>query len=277
MLRRILCISILLAGWLSLSASAQNFDHEHSDFNRLLQTYVDDDGFVNYRGFQEYDDELQGYLQQLAAVTAEQIDEWTEPQQLAYWINAYNAFTIQAIVDNYPIKRGGLTGLFVPKNSILQIDGVWKELEWDAARGSITLDAIEHEILRKEFEEPRIHFAIVCASFSCPDLRNEAYTATKLDTQLNSQINVFLADDEKGVFIDADHGRVKVSKIFDWFSEDFVVSSDGKNAFADRGEEKAGVLNFIVANLPDGERKAFLQKDDFRFGYLDYDWELNEQ
>ena len=268
---------ILLLSWLSLNAYAQAFDHSHSQFNELLQTHVNKAGFVDYKSLQNNASQLKSYLQELGAVDASQLAAWSEQQQLAYWINAYNAFTLKAIIDNYPIKRGSAVGLFSPKNSILQIPGVWKELEWTVATGKITLDNIEHEVLRKQYAEPRIHFAIVCASFSCPNLRNEAYIATQLDSQLNDQQQVFFINNEKGVSIDIERKRVKVSKIFDWFAEDFVVEGNDETLFSKRKNKQAGVLRYIVARMPETDRKAFLLLDDFRFDYLDYDWELNEQ
>ena len=169
------------------------FDHGHGIFNNLLKEYVVD-AKVNYRGFINNRDEFIKYLETLNNIDPGEFENWTENQKLAYWINAYNAFTIKAIIDHYPIKRSfTLIGIFyAPKNSILQIPGVWKKLKFNVLGKEVTLDQIEHGILRKEFNEPRIHAAINCASISCPDLRDEAYAADRLDSQLSDASSVFV-------------------------------------------------------------------------------------
>ena len=156
-------------------------------------------------------------------IDPDEFNDWTEKQKLAFWINAYNAFTIKAIIDHYPIERSfTLIGIFyAPKNSILQIPGVWKKLKFNALGQEVTLDHIEHGILRKEFNEPRIHAAINCASISCPDLRSEAYVADRLEGQLSDASGLFVNNKFKGVYVDKKKNKVKVSKIFKWFGEDF--------------------------------------------------------
>lgn len=257
-------------------AHADSFDQQHKQFDSLLNEYVVD-GLVDYQTLQDNQDRLAAYEKALAAVNAEQLTDWSEAEQIAFWINAYNAFTLRAIIDNYPIKRGALKGIFGPSNSILQIPGVWKKLEWQAGGQTITLDEIEHEVLRKKFVEPRIHFAIVCASISCPDLRSEAYVADHLDNQLNDQLQRFIANSEKGVAIDRDKEEVSLSKIFDWFAKDFSVKENDASLFANRSKSKAGVLRYLARQLPEGDALTFIKNNDFDVEYLDYDWNLNEQ
>lgn len=269
---------LLTAIFLLSTAYANDFDHQHSQLNGLLNDYVAG-GLVDYQTLQDNQERLAAYEQALGNVSAEQLSSWSETQQIAFWINAYNAFTLRAIIDNYPIKRGGFKGLFGPANSILQIPGVWKKLEWQAGGQTITLDEIEHEVLRKKYEEPRIHFAIVCASISCPDLRSEAFVADRLDVQLDEQLQVFIGNPDKGVAVDREDEEVSVSKIFDWFAEDFAVAANDETLFDDRSKSKAGVLRYLVRHLPEGDALAYIQNNDFDFDieYLDYDWNLNDQ
>ncbi len=269
-------LTLIMATTILSVAHADDFDQQHKQFDSLLNEYVVD-GLVDYQTLQNNQDRLAGYEKALASVSAEQLGNWSEAEQIAFWVNAYNAFTLRAIIDNYPIKRGALKGIFGPSNSILQIPGVWKKLEWQAGGRSITLDEIEHEVLRKQFVEPRIHFAIVCASISCPDLRSEAYVADRLNEQLNEQLQMFIANPEKGVAVDRDKEEVSLSKIFDWFAEDFSVQENDQSLFANRSKSKAGVLRYLVRQIPEGDALAFIKNNDFDVEYLDYDWHLNEQ
>ena len=141
---------------------------------------------------------------------------WTAQERLAYWINAYNAFTIQLIVNNYPVAS--IQDLH-PKAYIPLVNSVWHQPFFNIGGQPMTLHAIEHKILRVQFDEPRIHFAIVCASKSCPALLNEAYTAKQLEEQLTRQANAFLADNFRNKI---GRSTLHLSKIFSWFKEDFT-------------------------------------------------------
>ncbi len=258
------------------SEMADSFDHTHSDFDSLLKTYVHDSR-VDYKGIIKSLDKFNAYLRKLGSVTETSYEGWTEEQKLAFWINAYNAFTIKAIIDNYPIKRGlTVKGLFVPSNSIIQIPGVWSDLKFRAVGRLVTLDEIEHEILRKEFNEPRIHFAINCASMGCPNLRREPYRSDIINQQLESQAIDFINDPIKGVKIDGENKRVELSKIFAWFGQDFIENYGDADLFVGRNEKEKPVLNFVVSYLKDEDKKQFVKANDFKISYLSYDWGLNE-
>ncbi len=194
---------------------SDNFDHSYSPYNQLLNQNVDD-AKVNYQGFINQRAEFAAFLRTLGSVDENDFQTWTEEQKLAFWINAYNAFTIKAIIDHYPIKRSfSLVGIFyAPSNSILQIKGVWTKLQFRALDRMVTLDEIEHQILRKEFNEPRIHMAINCASISCPNLSKEAYVPQRLEQQLAQASIDFVNNPSKGIQIDEQKGKVKLSKIF---------------------------------------------------------------
>lgn len=250
------------------------FDQNHTIFNKLLQENVKDTK-VKYQGFID-SVEFVNYLESLNNISPDDFNTWTDSQKIAFWINAYNAFTIKAIIDHYPIQRSfTLVGIFyAPKNSILQIPGVWKKLQFQAVGQNVTLDHIEHGILRKEFNEPRIHSAINCASISCPDLRNEAYISDKIDKQLDDSSKNFVNSKTKGVLIDKNKNKIKVSKIFKWFGDDFF-SNYHKQEFNDKSDKQNGTLGFIYKYINDDE-KIFLLNSNYKLKYMSYDWSLNE-
>jgi hypothetical protein len=145
----------------------------HQEWTRLLRQYVSKRGEVNYRGFKADREALQRYLNQLSQNAPSK--NWTQAQKLAYWINAYNAFTVKLIIDHYPIKS-----IKEISEGLPMINSPW-DLKFFKIMGiEFDLNTIEHTILRGQFREPRIHFAINCASVSCPQLRDEAYTDIKL-------------------------------------------------------------------------------------------------
>ncbi len=177
----------------------------------------------------------------------------SEKDKLCFWINVYNVMAVKMVLDHYPvdsIKDVGEGG-----------ESVWKKTVGVVGGKEVTLHEIEHEILRK-MGDPRIHGAIVCASVSCPDLRKEAYTTDRLDAQLDDQFRRFLENAGKGLQVDKSGGRVYLSKIFDWFEEDF--------------EPKGGVLPFLFRYAPEKDR-SFLKQGNAKISYLDYNWGLNKR
>lgn len=259
------------------SQPQDTFDHSYSSYNTLLDKYVKD-ARVDYGGFLANKDEFESFLDSLGEVKQSEYGEWTYREKLAFWINAYNAFTIKAIIDHYPITRSfSLIGLFVPSNSILQIKGVWDRLEFKAVGRMVTLEEIEHEILRKEFNEPRIHTAINCASISCPDLRGEAYMPDRLYVQLTDASINFVNNPVKGFYVSPEKRRVEYSKIFKWFGEDFIESYGDAYTFEGRDEKENAVLNFALVYLKSDDSKKYLRNNKFNIGHLDYDWHLNEE
>jgi len=255
-----------------------SFDHSYATYNSLLNRYVKN-ARVNYEGFINSRAEFETFLRTLGSVDKDVFESWTEEQRLAFWINAYNAFTIKAIIDHYPIKRSfTLVGIFyAPSNSILQIKGVWTKLQFRALGNMVTLDEIEHQILRKKFNEPRIHMAINCASISCPDLRNEAYTPEKLEEQLADASINFVNNPDKGVYVNEQSGKVKLSKIFKWFGDDFINNYGSKKLFNNYSLKENAVLNFTSEYIESEEVKEYLMNNKLKIGYLGYDWHLNEQ
>ncbi|MCH7518522.1 MAG: DUF547 domain-containing protein [Candidatus Dadabacteria bacterium] len=255
-----------------------SFDHSYATYNSLLNRYVIN-ARVNYEGFINSRAEFETFLRTLGSVDENVFESWTEEQRLAFWINAYNAFTIKAIIDHYPIKRSfTLVGIFyAPSDSILQIKGVWTKLQFRALGNMVTLEEIEHETLRKKFNEPRIHMAINCASISCPDLRNEAYTPEKLEEQLADASIKFVNNPDKGVYVNEQSGKVKLSKIFKWFGDDFINNYGSKKLFNNYSLKENAVLNFTSDYIESEEVKEYLMNNKLKIGYLGYDWHLNEQ
>lgn len=220
----------------------------HASWDTLLQQYVSAEGWVDYAGFQAAEKQLDAYLAILSQTTPS--EDWSEKEKLAYWINAYNAFTVKLIVDNYPVKS--IRDLH-PNAYIPLVNTVWHKKFFKLNGRPTNLDEIEHKILRKQFEEPRIHFAINCASVSCPVLRNEAYTVEKLETQLTDQARKFVNEDLRNK-ITKDH--VQLSRIFQWFKGDFT--------------KEKNLIEFL-------NQYSEVEIDaDAEVDYLDYDWELNE-
>lgn len=228
-------------------------------YSQILKEYVQD-GRVNYNDLR-HDDRLDAYLAQLGVTDPDTITD--KNAQLAFWINAYNAYTLKVICDNYPLKSindlhtGGLI-----------IGTVLNKTIWDKKLAMIngkklTLNQIEHEIIRKRFDEPRIHFALVCAAKSCPPLRAEAFTGERLDEQLEDQGRIFFAQKDKN-FFEREKKIAHLSKILDWYDDDF-------------GRNDTEVLRYISRFLP-GDLAASLQADPkaWKIKYTDYDWSLNE-
>ncbi|GBD40026.1 hypothetical protein HRbin37_02312 [bacterium HR37] len=260
----------------SKETNSSKFDHLHSTYNSLLKRYVHN-GKVNYTGFISSSEEFNAYLKQLASLNSRDYKNWSRNEKLAFWINAYNAFTIKAVINHYPIQRKrSLSGLLFPENSIRQIDGIWDKLKFSVLGKKVTLSEIEHKILRKEFKEPRIHFAIVCASRGCPDLRNEAYIADKIDKQLEDATTKFINNPQKGVRINLSDKTVGLSKIFKWFEKDFTNYYNNTETAKKSNQKEEAVISFIKGYIKSDKEIRFLETRDFTVYYLDYDWRLNE-
>ena len=260
-----------------LASQVQDTASEFSyrDLSSVLRDFVDDDGQVDYRNLKAHADSLGAFSSAAGSLDRALYESWDEKEQLAFWINSYNAFTLQAIIDHYPIQSSFLASLRFPKNSIRQISGVWDELQFEVMGQKLTLDQIEHEILRRKFTEPRIHMALVCAAMSCPPLRNEPYQGHILDLQLDDQTRRFLRR-AANFRIDRSQNTVYLSKILDWYGEDFVETYGSTESFSRYETIEGAVLNFISGYLSVDDQK-FLSGRNKRVEYQDYDWSLNER
>lgn len=234
------------------------FDQEHARWTSVLERYLRD-GRVDYERLGRERGELDQYLLELRAVGREDFASWTREQRYAFWINAYNAFTVHLVLSRYPVESIRDIGT--------ALSPVWKKefvplghLYGAGTTDLISLDTIEHRILRPEFEDARVHAAINCASLSCPPLASEAYRAESLEAQLDAGVLRWLSDPSLNRF-DADARRAEVSAIFDWFEEDFV---------RDAGTVRA----WIAEHGPESARWVAEGELDLR--HLDYDWSLND-
>lgn len=230
---------------------------DHAAWDRLLRAYVDDRGNVDYAGWKRSPEArgmLERYLQQLSHADPSRPAQ--RPAQLAFWINAYNALTVYGILREYPTTS--------IRNHTARLFGynIWKDLLLYVGGQPYSLDTIEHQILRK-MGEPRIHFAIVCASRSCPPLRNEAYTAERLDEQLSDNARRFFASPVGFRYVPAER-TMYVTSILKWFGEDF-------------GAGQAEQLRRIAPFLPTEAARQAALRGDVNVAYLDYDWSLNDQ
>lgn len=232
-------------------------------FNAVLERVVDGQGQVDYDALQRDPAQLDRYIKALAELAPERFASWSEAEQIALLINAYNAFTLRSIIDNDPIRP-----------SIKAIPGVWKFRRHPLMGRNLTLDGIEHEILRKQYNEPRIHAALVCAAVSCPPLRQEAFTGAALERQLEDQTTRWLAS-PVGLAIDRAAGTVRISAIFDWFGEDWQRADPQAATVPGHGKQSA-VLRFIARYRP-AEERALILGGNYRFAYLPYNWDLNRQ
>ena len=224
------------------------FSHER--FDRVLQGYVDSKGQVNYTALKKSPKDLEAYLDQLAVTSPEDLPP---QEQLAFWINAYNALTIKGVIDHYPTTS---------VRKVKPYGGFFARLKFQVGGDSYTLNDIEHRIIRTEYLEPRIHFALVCASGGCPKLENRAFSPNTLDEQLDDATFNFINNSEK-VRLDRANRVLYLSKIFEWYEEDFEDTHDT-------------VIAFIADYLPETDA-TFIQQEDVAIRYFDYDWTLNDQ
>ena len=221
------------------SAVTEAAEVSHKLFNKLLQENVTVQGVVNYQGFKN-NASFEEYLKLVSAAKPNN-SNWSKNEKLAYWINAYNAFTIKLINDNWPVK------------SIKDINDPWGQKFFKINGVAHSLNTVEHEVLRK-MGEPKIHFAIVCASYSCPKLLNEAYASDKLPNQLTNQTKEFLADVKRNKITE---GKAEISEIFNWFKSDFTA--------------KGTLVDFI------NQYSKVKLKPKASITHLPYNWSLNNK
>jgi len=249
-------------------------DFTYDDYAAALK-YVNDDALVDYRGLKADRGRLDAFAGALGRLDPAVFAGWSDEDKIAFWINAYNALTLKAIIDNYPIRPRFTASLRFPDNSIRQIKGVWDKIRFPVMGRPMTLDGTEHERLRAQFNEPRIHLALVCAAMGCPPLRNEPFLGEKLGEQLADQTRVFLGNPKK-FRIDRDTRKVRLSSIFKWFGGDFVKTYGTDARFAGYDEVERAVLNYVSGHLSE-EDAAYLAGGGYGIEYLPYDWTLNEQ
>lgn len=226
-------------GDLTSTTANSQVNVDHSQWNALLKKHVNNEGLVDYKGFQKDREQLNNYLTKLSSYTPS--NNWSVQELLAYYINLYNAYTVDLILENYPVK------------SIKDINGAWTKGIVPVGDKKLSLGGIENGILRK-MNEPRIHFAINCASISCPKLLREAYTAAKINEQLDKATRQFINSDKNEISAQ----QLKVSKIFDWYKDDYKVAG------------KTDVIAFI------NQYSNTKIDPSATLAYKEYNWNLNE-
>ena len=246
-----LAVALLL---LAVPASSQTFDH--SLFDELLKKHVVK-GMVDYDSFGQ----ASAFNDYLESLEHADVSTLSERERLAFWINAYNAYTIE-LINKYE-ERASIKNIS-EGIGFERTKGPWKEPIVKAAGKTYSLDEVENAIIRKQFREPRIHFALVCAAMSCPPLRSEAYTGAKLDAQLDSQARTFVLDEARGSRVDVKNAVVHASRIFDWYKDDF-------------GGSDAAIAQYIAQYYPVSPAKQLLLGGHFKLEFLDYDWTLNSR
>lgn len=235
------------------------FDHQYQQYGNVLRKYVKNSR-VDYASLQQDRTGIDGFVKDLAAVTGAEYGSWSRDQQLAFWINAYNGWFLQIVIDRYPLRGKRLFGALYPENSVQRIPGIWDNIKITAAGRSVSLNDIEHKIIRRLFQEPRIHFAIVCASVGCPVLASEPYLPETLSSQLDEAAKKFLNDPAKARWNEREK-KLEVSPIFEWFPEDF--------------EAAGGPVAFVTRYGPDS-LVSLVKTRKFKVDYLEYDWSLND-
>lgn len=241
---------LMLAAWGMGMATVGAFDHDHALYGTVLSQHVKK-GLVNYGALKAGADELHRYLDEAAAVTRVEFDGWTEPRRLAFLINLYNASTLELVARHYPVGSIKDIGTF--------LRGPWKQECVRLWGTTTTLDHVEHDVLRRDFKEPRVHFALVCAARSCPPLRSEPFVGDRLEAQLVDQGREFLRQTSKNR-VEPGTRTLFLSPIFQWFKSDFTASKDS-------------VAAFVAPYLPAGSPG---QLEGYRIRYTVYDWRLND-
>ena len=245
-------------------------DPLHRPFDAILDLYVRD-GLVYYRALKSERASLDRYIAALASTSADSVKSWPPHQQLAFWINAYNAFVLRTVIDHYPI-RGRAPDY--PATSIRQIPGAFERRPHRAGGRTLTLDALEREVITG-FGDPRALFALGRGAHGSGRLKSEAYTAERLDAQLTTMTSELVQRREL-VFVDILNGRLSVSPIFSWREAAFVtLAGQAPEVFHARSPLERAVVTLITPLLVPSEAE-FLKQNTFRMVFHDFDWSLND-
>lgn len=259
----------LPAFWPQGHSHAATFDHTHASWTGLLKRHVvllrgGQASQVRYAGLAQDRGTLTAYLSSLSSVTSDGFSAFSLAQRQAFLINAYNAFTVELILSKYP----DLTSI---KALGSLLSSPWKP-KWISLMGSkVSLDDIEHGMLRKRgvYDDPRVHFAVNCASIGCPMLREEAFVAARIDAQLEEQTRRFMADRTRNRF-DESSGQLQLSRIFDWYGDDFKRGDRGIASL----QSFAGLHADLLSDSPSARDR--IRSGRFEIAFLNYDWSLND-
>jgi len=218
---------------------------DHSLYAGILDKFLKN-GLVDYRALSADKTALEQYLNKIATLEPGTLKAMSDNEKKAFYINTYNAFTLKAVIDHYPVL------------SIKKIPGVWHTFKFKIAGSTLSLSNIEHKILRERFKDPRVHFALVCASLGCPELSDQPYTGKELNAQLNKQTREFIQDPTK-VRLNQSRKTLYLSNIFKWYEKDF------------------GDLHLFVSRYLPEDKGSFIRTEKPKIKYVRYDWSLNKQ
>lgn len=273
-MRRAFVVLAVLLAFVPLTAQqftpAPGADPLHRPFDEILDANVRD-GLVYYRALKSTRGRLDHYVASLN-VPAATYSGWSNAQQMAFWVDAYNAFVLETVIDHYPV-HGTAPG--APSNSIRQIPGAFDRNTWHAAGRAVTLDAIEKTIL-PEFKEPRLYLALGRGAVGSGRLRSEAYTADRLDAQLAGIQAEFVTNREM-LQVDRDNGTITVTPILSWRDQEFIAAYDKQDdpVFSSRSPIERAIVSFIKPNLLPLE-KDFVMQNRFKVAFGTFDWHLND-
>jgi len=248
----------------------------HDKCADILKNYVDDKGMVNYKALRRKRPELKNLLDEFADLDPNEYKRWPKEGKIAFWLNAYNIQMLKIITDNYPIQGSRWLNPFYGPNSIRHIKGIWSDYKFIVMDEEFTLTEVSRRFFCKEFDEPKVFFAISYASRSSPPLRNEPYYGSKLHQQLEDQTKKFLAN-PLAFKIDKENKKVNLSAIFQptWHGKEFVGKFGIDRKFKDHEPETRAVLNFITNYLA-RQDIDFLEVENYSIKYLKYDWTIND-
>lgn len=270
-------LSTVVAAAIAVAAlSAQDpppppVDPIHKPFDEILDIYVRD-GLVYYNALRIERAKFDRYVAAVSAVPAAEVSGWSRDRQLAYWINAYNAFVLRTVIDHYPIRGKAAD---YPPNSIRQVPGAFERLAFHAGGRTLTLDSLERDVIGG-FGDARALLALSRGAQGGPRLKSEAYTADRLNAQLKTMAGE-LVDHRQLVRVDTANNTLSVNPIFSWREDVFVKSTAGKSPaiYASRSPLERAVLTLIDPLIVRSEAE-FLKQNQFQMVFHDFDWRLND-
>jgi hypothetical protein len=238
------------------------FNPTYANYAAVLQEYVQGE-LVDYSSLASHREGLDLFIAELAGLSSQEYSTMNRHQQMALWINAYNGITLRSIIDHYPVK------------SIKDIDGVWNEKEWDVAGRKVTLNGIENDILRPQYQDPRIHFALNCASIGCPPLPGQPFLPSELEQQLDQVAASFVNNPTRTRF-DADKALIHTSELFTWFEEDFITGSQPTEKDQHLSQIDNAVLGFLRTYADEELTGKLDSVEKWSLVYESWDWSLND-
>lgn len=240
-----------------IGVQAQTFDV--ALYDKILQTYVDEEGFVDYAGIKKNEiKNIETLAKQLAEMSPNSHPDkfQTREAQMAYWFNAYNLLIVKKIVDNYPTES--IKDIYWPGARVWIVDH-------EVGKEELSFNNIEHDIIRPTFKDARIHYAVNCASYGCPKLQNRAFTPENVEALMNKGLKEFF-ESERNYKVDKDNKTIYLSAILDWFKEDFY----------DEDKDET-VKDYLINKAPKHVADFVKANPDYEIDYIEYDWNLNEQ